>query len=111
MKRQETDDYSLSISAIYEKYQTSAEGLSDDVALARLERDGKNRLRQKPKKTIWKMLVEQLSDVMVLILIAAAILSMVLNEWTEAIVILIIIAVDAIIGIVQEKRPWMRWKL
>ena len=71
MKRQETDDYSLSISAIYEKYQTSAEGLSDDVALARLERDGKNRLRQKPKKTIWKMLVEQLSDVMVLILIAA----------------------------------------
>lgn len=104
MKRQETDDYSLSISAIYEKYQTSAEGLSDDVALARLERDGKNRLRQKPKKTIWKMLVEQLSDVMVLILIAAAILSMVLNEWTEAIVILIIIAVDAIIGIVQEKK-------
>lgn len=104
MKKQETDYHSLTIKETYEKYETSQDGLSDAEALARLQRNGKNILRQKPKKTIWQMLIEQLSDVMVMILIAAAALSVVLNEWTEAIVILIIIAVDAIIGIVQEKK-------
>ena len=50
------------------------------------------------------MLWEQLSDTMVLILIGASILSIFLNEWTEAIVILIIVCLNAIIGIIEEKK-------
>lgn len=48
------------------------------------------------------MLLEQVTDVMVLILVGAAILSMFLGEWAEAIVILTIVVLDAVIGVVQE---------
>lgn len=50
------------------------------------------------------MLREQLLDPMVLILLGAALLSAILREWTEAIVIFTIVVVNAFIGIVQEKK-------
>lgn len=50
------------------------------------------------------MLKEQLLDPMVLILIGAALFSALLQEWTEAIVIGTIVVVNAVIGIVQEKK-------
>lgn len=84
------------------KLETSKNGLSDCEAKARLSYYGANELRKKQKKSIWKMLLEQVTDVMVLILIGAAILSMILGEWAEAIVILTIVVIDAIIGVAQE---------
>ncbi len=56
------------------------------------------------------MLKEQLLDPMVLILIGAALFSALLQEWTEAIVIGTIVVVNAVIGIVQEKKPSPPWK-
>ncbi|MCM1266163.1 MAG: hypothetical protein NC200_08200, partial [Candidatus Gastranaerophilales bacterium] len=50
------------------------------------------------------MLKEQLMDPMILILLGASAFSAVLNEWTEAIVISLIVVLNAIIGIVQEKK-------
>ncbi len=50
------------------------------------------------------MLKEQIFDPMVLILIGAAVFSTVLREWTEAIVIATIVVINALIGIVQEKK-------
>ncbi len=50
------------------------------------------------------MLWSQITDAMVLILIGAAILSLIFGEFTEAFVILIIVTVNAVIGIVQEKK-------
>ncbi len=50
------------------------------------------------------MLKEQIFDPMVLILIGAAVFSAVLREWTEAIVIATIVVINALIGIVQEKK-------
>ncbi len=89
---------------VYQTLQTSAEGLSDDEAAQRLEQYGRNELRAKPPKTILQMLKEQILDPMVLILIAAAVVSAVLQEWTEAIVIFSIVVLNAVIGIVQEKK-------
>ncbi|WP_338609403.1 calcium-translocating P-type ATPase, PMCA-type [Clostridium baratii] len=86
------------------KLNVTEEGLTDEEASRRLKTYGYNELRKVPKKSIWKMLKEQLSDIMVLILIVAAILSIILNEWTEAIVIIAIVLLDAIIGILQEKK-------
>lgn len=83
---------------------TTEEGLSDAEAAKRLAEYGRNELRQKPPKTMLKMLWEQLTDVMVLILIGAAAFSAVLQEWTEAVVIFSIVVVNAVIGIVQEKK-------
>lgn len=87
---------------VMQSLETSEEGLSDCEAEARLTYYGTNELQKKQKKSIGKMLLEQVTDVMVLILIGAAILSMFLGEWVEAIVILTIVVLDAVIGVVQE---------
>lgn len=50
------------------------------------------------------MLKAQIVDPMVLILIGAAVFSAILQEWTEAAVIFVIVIVNAVIGIVQEKK-------
>ncbi|MCQ4795751.1 cation-transporting P-type ATPase, partial [Anaerofustis stercorihominis] len=59
---------------------TRTEGLSDKEALDRLNKYGANELKKARKKSIFEMLKDQLSDVLVLILIAAALLSVILNE-------------------------------
>ena len=89
---------------IYQALNTSPEGLSDAEAARRLEQYGRNELRAKPPKTILQMLKAQILDHMVLILVGAAAFSALLREWTEAAVILTIVIVNAIIGIVQEKK-------
>ena len=89
---------------IYQALNTSPEGLSDAEAARRLEQYGRNELRAKPPKTIFQMLKAQILDPMVLILVGAAAFSALLREWTEAAVILTIVIVNAIIGIVQEKK-------
>ena len=96
--------HSQSIPHIYQSLETSQEGLSDQEAARRLEKNGLNELRAKPPKTIFQMLKAQIIDPMVLILIGAAVFSAVLQEWTEAVVIFTIVVVNAVIGIVQEKK-------
>ena len=96
--------YAQQLTEVYNILQTSEDGLSDAEALERLRKNGRNELRAKPPKTVWQMLKAQIVDPMVLILIGAAVFSAVLQEWTEAAVIFIIVIVNAIIGIVQEKK-------
>lgn len=64
-----------------QELESREEGLSDSEAKERLTYYGTNELRKRKKKSIGKMLLEQITDVMVLILIAAAVLSMILGEW------------------------------
>ena len=94
--------HTQSVESVMQKLVTGTDGLSDKVAEERLSCFGANELRKKQKKSIGKMLLEQVTDVMVLILLGAAILSVFLGEWVEAIVILTIIVIDAVIGVVQE---------
>lgn len=89
---------------VYETLHTSEKGLSDAEAAERLRKNGRNELRSKPPKTILQMLKAQIVDPMVLILIGAAVFSAVLQEWTEAAVIFTIVVINAVIGIVQEKK-------
>ncbi len=89
---------------VYEAIHTSEKGLSDTEAAERLRKNGRNELRSKPPKTILQMLKAQIVDPMVLILISAAVFSAVLQEWTEAAVIFTIVVINAVIGIVQEKK-------
>lgn len=84
--------------------KTSEEGLSDKEAAKRLQEYGRNELAEKPQRTIFRMLWDQLTDPMILILIGAATLSLFLEEWVEASVILAIVVLNALISIVQEKK-------
>lgn len=89
---------------VYAVLRTSENGLSDTEAAERLRQNGRNELRARPPRSILSMLWEQISDPMVLILIGAALFSAILREWTEAVVIATIVVVNAVIGIVQEKK-------
>ena len=96
--------HAKSVEDVQAMLETSEDGLSDAEAALRLQRDGFNELRQKSKKSILIMLKEQLTDVLILILIGAAGLSVLLHEWTEAIVILVIVALNATVSIIQERK-------
>lgn len=96
--------HAKSTEEVMKRLKTSENGLSDMEAERRLTCCGVNELQKKKKKRIGQMLLEQITDVMVLILVGAAILSMFLGEWAEAIVILTIVVIDAVIGVVQERK-------
>lgn len=103
-RHRQTPWHALKLTEVYQTLHTSEEGLGDAEAAQRLRKNGRNELRSKPPKTILQMLKAQIIDPMVLILIGAAAFSAILQEWTEAAVIFTIVIVNAIIGIVQEKK-------
>ena len=79
-------------------------GLSDAEVQARLEKYGPNELVEKGMKSVWAILWEQLTDVMVIILIVAAVVSAFIGEVQDMIVILAIVVLNAILGVTQEYR-------
>jgi P-type Ca2+ transporter type 2C len=93
-----------SIKQVEEELKTNRQGLSKSEATRRLEEYGRNALEVKKKKTVWSMLFHQLTDFMILILIAAAVISGVVGDLTDTIVILAIVIINAVVGLVQEWR-------
>ena len=106
--------HAMSVEETARALGTTEDGLSDTEAAERLKLFGPNNLRQKKAKSIWRMIWEQLTDVMVIILFIAAAFSLVLyfvnpgggepDGLAEAIVILVVIALNATVGVVQEKK-------
>ncbi|HSD85513.1 MAG TPA: HAD-IC family P-type ATPase, partial [Anaerolineae bacterium] len=79
-------------------------GLSAAEAQTRLSQLGPNELREKSATPFWKLIVEQLRSFVIILLIVAAIISALLNDFIEAVVILAIVVLNAVIGVVQESR-------
>lgn len=79
-------------------------GLTQEEATKRLEEHGPNTLVEKQRKTILQMFLAQLKDTMIYILFAAAAISAILHEVTDAIIILIVVLINAVIGVVQESK-------
>ncbi len=90
--------------AVLSTLGTSSEGLSEAEALARLKLQGANELQETAGRSPVRMLWEQFTQTMVLILIAAAIVSAFLGKATETTAILAIVVLFAILGFVQEFR-------
>ena len=81
------------------------QGLSAREAAARLEHYGMNRLGGKEKPSPVKQFLNQMKDPMILVLLAAAVLSLIASggeDWIEAVIILVIVVVNALISISQE---------
>ena len=84
---------------------TARSGLSPRQARQRLEQYGPNQLAGAPKKPLWARFLDQLRDPMILVLLAAAALSLISSggeDWVEAVIILVIVVVNACISISQE---------
>ncbi len=79
-------------------------GLSDSDAEERLAKYGPNQLEEKKRKPAWLMFLAQFKDMMILILMAAAVVSGVVGDLKDTIVILIIVVLNAVVGFVQEYR-------
>jgi magnesium-transporting ATPase (P-type) len=79
-------------------------GLSDDEAARRLTRYGPNRPPEHPGKSAWARLADQLLAPLVLVLIAAGLVTAFLGEWVDAGVILGVVVVNAAIGYLQEDK-------
>src|SRR5665647_2414813 len=94
----------LSIPEIFELLGTNPQGLSAFAAEEKLQQTGPNELEEGKKKSIVGMLLAQFKDVMILILLAAAIISGIIGDLTDTVVILIIVVLNAIIGFLQEYR-------
>lgn len=80
------------------------DGLSETECKSRLERYGYNALQETPPRSILSMFVDQINEPLILILVAAALISVFVGEWEDAIVILLIVALNAVLGVVQENR-------
>lgn len=94
----------LSISENYHLLNTSKQGLHHSEAEERLSQYGKNVLAEKKKASVFILFLHQFKDVMIIILLLAALISYIISDIKDAVVILIIVLLNAIIGFVQEYR-------
>lgn len=92
------------LSTIESELKTSSSGLRNEDVQTLLNEHGRNVLEVARKKTWVSMFFGQFVDFMILVLIAAAIVSGVIGEITDAIVIISIVIINAIIGFIQEWR-------
>jgi Ca2+-transporting ATPase len=84
--------------------QTGPSGLSTTVAGQRLDVYGTNVFSDLNRISVWKLLVSQFADRMVLVLVLAAIVSAVLGDWTDMAIILAILLINAAVGFLQSYR-------
>ncbi len=92
------------IQGVIEDLKSSLQGLSSEEAVRRLGEYGFNVLKEKKKKTPFMMFLDQFKDFMILVLIAAAIISGFIGEVSDTIAIVVIVALNAVIGFIQEYR-------
>lgn len=103
-------DYCKSKEEVLNRLQSSStHGLSAAVAEDRLARDGKNKLAEGKKKSIVRRFFEQLADPMTIILIVAAVISGVIavvehESFTDVIIIMAVVIVNAVLGVLQESK-------
>ena len=96
--------HSIDIDTILKKLNTKINGLTHDEALERIRINGKNELPTNKKNCIYKIILGELSNPILLLLIFTIIVSFILKEYTDSIVILFIVIVDLILGTYQEYK-------
>lgn len=98
------DWHSIDIKKIFETTGSSENGLSNESILKKQAEFGKNKLDDVKKKPAWLMFLNQFRDFMIIVLIAAAVVSGIIGDLTDTIIILVIVILNAILGFVQEYR-------
>src|SRR5512135_807826 len=92
--------HSLELSDVLVKLEVPSQGLSTEEVAKRTERYGPNELREKPRPTFLQLVLAQFNNFIVILLIIASIVSAVLGDWIEAGVIMLIVLLNAILGVV-----------
>ena len=106
----EKKEYLESADDVVSSLSSSPSGLSDSEAAKRLSEYGRNKLEEKKKDGIIKQFLSKLADPMLIILMIAAVLSVITStasgetEWSDAIIILVVVLINAVLGVVQESK-------
>ncbi len=96
--------HSLRAEDVLVQLEVPDQGLSLEEVGRRLERYGPNELREKPRPTFLQLVIQQFNNFIVILLIIASVVSAILGDWIEAGVIMLIVLLNAILGVVQESR-------
>ncbi|AKB45229.1 calcium-translocating P-type ATPase, SERCA-type [Methanosarcina vacuolata] len=96
--------YDQEINSVFEEFGVSEAGLSSEEAEKRLEEYGENELKEKEKVSVLNLFVSQFKSILIIILITASIVSALLGEFVDAIVIIFTVFLAGILSFVQEYR-------
>src|SRR5688500_16353632 len=94
--------HQLETTEVLREVKSRPEGLSTEEAAKRLQEFGRNELEEKAKKSKLAIFLSQFKDVMILILLAAAIISGLVGDLKDTLVISFIVIINAIVGYIQE---------
>ncbi len=92
---------------LFAAFGTGEQGLSEPEALRRLEEHGANALKEGKKRTLFAIILSQFKNLMILVLAAAAVISLVAEPeggFTDAVIIFAVILLNVVMGTVQESR-------
>ena len=103
------DVYKKSLQEVFEYYESFENGLSSNEALNRLDKNGKNKLKEPKKQSLVLMFLSQFKDTMVILLLIASLFSAVISyisheSYVDTIIILVIVFINAILSFIQEKK-------
>lgn len=96
--------YRKSVPQTMADLQTSADGLAPDEVSARLLRVGPNALPAKDAEPLWLRFAKHFNDVLIYILLVAAVATALMGHWTDTLVILLVAVINAGIGFFQENK-------
>ena len=102
MMRQEW--HALKAEEVLHHLEVQGNGQTSEEARRRLQHYGPNQLKEAPRPTFLQMLWEQLNNFVVILLIVASLISALLGDYVEAAAIMAIVVLNAVLGIVQERR-------
>ncbi|EHL99532.1 calcium-translocating P-type ATPase, PMCA-type [Lentilactobacillus parafarraginis F0439] len=104
MKEQKKVFYQQSVDEVMNQMQADPKGLSDQQVAQRREQFGFNRLQAKRRTTIFEKFLAQFKDLMIIILIVAAIIAGIAGEHVDAAIILAVVILNAVFGVFQESK-------
>ncbi len=101
--------YTVSVDEALQEVRASRDGLTQEEAAKRREQYGPNRLQEAKKDSIIKQFLKQIADPMILILLAAALISGITSAYSgegfaDVIIILFVVVVNAVLGVYQESK-------
>lgn len=96
--------HALRIEDLLKELRGDSDGLGADEALNRLESVGPNRLPEAPREALIKRFFKHFNDLLIYILLAAALVTALLGHWVDAGVILAVVLINTIIGFLQEGK-------
>jgi Ca2+-transporting ATPase len=96
--------HTLSPHDVMQQLGVASDGLTTEEVQKRLDQFGHNQLTEAPRPGFLSLLWDQLKDFVVMLLIVASVISILLGETIDAAAIMAIVVLNAVLGIVQERR-------